>query len=120
VATGCETEQEAARNNITTTWKIDQVTRDGADNTSVYLSNRDNYTISFDEEGGFVESYVSLGAGEQTSIVGTWSINTNTTVLSLETDFSSRAFTIDLIDENNLKVTDQSQTDVVKIFYVLS
>jgi hypothetical protein len=118
-ATGCETAQEAARSNITTTWKIDKVTRNGTDDTAAYISNRNDYKITFDDEGGFVESYVFLGT-DPTSITGTWSINSNTTALSLQTDFSSRSYLLDLIDENNLQLTDQGQTDEVKIFYVLN
>lgn len=117
-AVGCETKQEAARTNLSTTWRIDQVTRAGVDDTQDYTESRSNYRISFTKEGTFQERYTSFGSSTVTEINGSWTINSNVTTLNLETDFSSRAFSIDLLESTNFNVTDQGEPDDLKLFFV--
>ena len=117
-ASSCQTKQEAARDNISKTWKIQSVTRDGADDTANYLQNRSDYTITFNQEGAFRESYVSFGSSTPVVVNGSYTINASVTQLSLESDFQSRPYNIDLLEEGNLNLTDQGSSDEVKVFHV--
>lgn len=120
ISVGCETKQEAARTNISKTWKIDVVTRAGVDDTQNYKESRSGYNIIFDTEGTFEETYTLFGSSSQSMVNGTWSLNNNVTILSLDSDFSSRTFTIDLLDETNLNLTDQGSADDLKILLIPS
>ncbi|MFT5280033.1 MAG: hypothetical protein ACI9P8_001672 [Bacteroidia bacterium] len=117
-AVSCETKQEAGRENISKKWKIETVTRGGVDDTQDYTESRSGYRISLEVEGGFQESFTLFGSSSETVVNGTWSLNSNVTALSLDSDFSSRTYSIDLLDENSMNITDQGSADDLKIFFV--
>ena len=120
IFTSCQTKQEEARNNLSKTWKIQSVTRDGSDYTSTYVQNRANYRISFTKDGAFQETYRTFGAATETTVNGSYSINSNITELNLDSDLQSRAYTIDMLEEANMNLTDLGSNNDLKIFLVPS
>lgn len=106
VAAGCATREERARTNIVQTWKIFKVFQNEQDVTNAYLDNHISYRISFDNSGNFTETYFPFSGSDAVNVAGTWLFTDGIDKLTLTDNNQTRVFQIDLLDEDNLNLTD--------------
>lgn len=118
VSSGCATKLEQARTNITQTWRISKVFKNGADITANYISTHEDYRISFDNNAGFVESYYPFSGSPQVTVNGSWEFIDGITKLNLTDNNQTRLFRIDQLDEDNFNIANLSANDDTEFQFI--
>ncbi|TNF26904.1 MAG: hypothetical protein EP314_05380 [Bacteroidetes bacterium] len=108
VGIGCATREEQARTNIVRTWKILRVFQNDLDVTNEYLDSHIDYRLSFDNNGNFSERYYPFNGSDLVTVTGTWLFTDGIDKLTLTDNNQSRVFQIDLLDKDNLTITNLS------------
>jgi len=115
VSTGCATKLEQARTNITQTWQISKVYQNGQETTTTYLLGFGQYRITFDNNGGFVETYYPFSGQTLVTVSGEWVFSDGINKITLSDPNQSRVYEIDRLDEDHFNVTDLGSNDNTEI-----
>jgi len=118
VSVGCATKDEKARTNISQTWIISKVFQNGNDVTSTYLDTRQEYRITFSNNGTFAESYRQFSGGAPINIPGTWVFSDGVNKVTLTDNNQTRVYQVDELEEDNFNITDLGSTNNREIQFV--
>ena len=111
ISTGCATKLEQARTNITQSWQMSKVYENGQDVTVTFLVGLGDYRISFDNGGGFVETYYPFSGAALATVTGTWVFSDGINKITLTDNNQTRVYQIDRIDEDHFNLTDLGSND---------
>jgi len=111
---GCQTKLEKARINMIRTWKVDMAFQGGQDVTSTFLSGFGNYTIHFNGDGEFTETYNPFG-GQLVTIDGGWEFSDGISKFKLVESNRTRVYQIETLEKNALNVTDLGTIDGIEL-----
>jgi hypothetical protein len=118
VSVGCATKDEQARKNIAQTWRVSKVFQDGNDITTTYLDTRQEYRLTFSNNGTFAESYRPFSGSAPVNIPGTWVFSDGIKKVTLTDDNQTRLYQVDELSEDNLNITDLGSFNEREIQFV--
>ena len=118
VSAGCATKDEKARTNITRTWRISKVFQNGDDVTATYMESREEYRITFSNNGAFAESFRPFSGADLLSISGTWVFSDGINKVTLTTSSQTRVYQVDELSEDNFNITNLGSTNNQEIQFV--
>ncbi len=115
LSTACNDHQvNLAIDHISRTWTVYKYERDGVDITPVFTSSYGSYSITFDLNKSYTESFITFGT--PVTITGIYIFSNDAGILTLSDEFQSRVF--DIITLNNTDMTLQDfNSDTSEVYY---
>ena len=118
ISSGCATKDEKARKNIAQTWRISKVFQDGIDVTATYTNTRQEYRLSFNNNGTFTETYLPFSGSAPVNVSGSWVFSDGIKKVTITDDNQTRLYQVDELDEDNFNITDLGSTNEREIQFV--